>query len=288
MVKVYYYVESFFVTGFPKINTDMSERTLLQLYWGLGKENKWKECIDGRYHHLGKHVFDRGTHQGTVEVGFIASMEEAFTFVERFINRKINADWFLNLHRHTCAHFNGDPAVFLMGQEKVGVFRTSDDSIHCHLAPPHYGTSSAAKAEFEALDQELKRELGPPFGLGEMIYTDAFSQAIRLNYKVMSAQQIRQIFDRFLNVFYQEVERARCPDEKLLAIAKLHQRLEWLHPVKDGTARTSTALLNKFLTDYGFHPAILEYPHVSSSYTLHQWKDYLQQGLVKWERERMS
>jgi Fic/DOC family len=288
--KIYRYVESFFYTPFPIINTDISERALMQLYWGLGRENKWKECIDGRYHHLGKYVFDRGTHQGTVEAGFIGSMEGAegaFAFVERHLNRKINADWYLNLHRRTCAHFNGDPAVFLMGQEKVGVFRTIGDNICCVLSDT-YRVSLEAKAAFEALDQELKRELGPSFGLGEMTYTDAFFQTVRLSYKGMSAHQVRQIFDRFLNAFYQEVESARTPDEKLLAIAKLHQRLEWLHPVKDGTSRTSIALLNKLLTDYGFHPAILEYPHVSSSYTLREWKDYLQAGLVKWERQRLA
>lgn len=283
--KIYLYLQSFYVTPYPEINQNMSMDALLKLYWGLGKENKWRECIDGRYHHLGKDVFDRGTHAGTVEPGFIASMEETFTFVEKYLNKKIDADWYLNLHKHTCAHFNGDPSAFLMGQEKVGVFRNSDDNICCTLAG-YYVVSHQAKAEFEALDQALKTEFGPSYGLGQMVYTDALHQSCRLTYKPMSRDQVRRIFNKFLNEFYQEVERARTPDEKLMAIAKLQQRLEWLHPVRDGTARTSTALMNKFLTDYGFHPAILEYPHVSSSYTLAQWKAYLQNGLVKWEQER--
>ncbi|MBS0605092.1 MAG: Fic family protein [Verrucomicrobia bacterium] len=283
--KIYRYCESFFVTPFPMINQNMSNDALLKLYWGLGRDEKWRECIDGRYHHLGKYVFDRGAHAGTVEPGFVGSMEGAFAFVERYLNMKIDADWYLRLHRHTCAHFNGDPSAFLMGQEKVGVFRDIDDYINCTLAGD-YRVSLEAKAEFEALDQEIKREFGSSYGLGEMIYTDALQQTVRLNYKAMSRQQIRRIFDKFLNEFYREVEHASTPDAKLWAIAKLQQRLEWLHPVKDGTARTSTALMNKFLTDYGFHPAILDYPHVSSSYTLRRWKEYLQNGLVKWERER--
>ncbi len=283
--RMYLYLQSFFITLYPEINQNMSMDALLKLYWGLGKENKWRECIDGRYHHLGKDVFDRGTHAGTVEPGFIASMEETFTFVEKQLNKKIDADWYLSLHKHTCAHFNGDPSAFLMGQEKVGVFRNSDDFISCTLAN-YYKVSLQAKAEFEALDQALKTEFGPSYGLGVMTYSDSSQQSCHLAYKAMSRDQIRRVFNKFLNEFYQEVESARTPDEKLMAIAKLQQRLEWLHPVRDGTARTSTALMNKFLTDYGFHPAILEYPHVSSSYTRAQWKAYLQNGLVKWEQER--
>ncbi len=284
--KIYRWIISPFAPpSYPQINENMSKEALQKIYWGLGRDNKWMECIDGRYHHLGKYVFDRGTHQGTVEPGFIASMEETFGFVHNFINSKIDADWYLLLHKHTCAHFNGDPTAFLMGQEKVGVFRTSDDYINCTLAGV-YAVTPEARAEFQALDQALKREFGESYGLGEMVYTDASQTATRLNYKAMSRDQVRRIFNKFLFEFYQEVESATTPDQRLLAIARLHQRLEWLHPVRDGTARTSTALMNKFLTDYGFHPAILEYPHVSSSYGLAQWKQYLQNGLLKWEEQR--
>lgn len=283
--KIYYFIRDCFTTAFPAVNHDMSKETLRKLYWGLGVENKWRECIDGRYHHLGKEVFDRGLHRGTVEPGFIRSMEGAFPYVETALGTKIDADWYLNLHRLTCSHFNGDPAVYLMGQEGVGLFRNTTDYVHCALTG-HYRVSAKAKAEFEALDASIRAEFGPAYGIGEMIYTDTAWESVRLNYRAMSRDQIRQIFNKFLNEFYAEVERATDPDAKLMAIARLHQRLEWLHPVKDGTARTSTALMNKLLTDYGFHPAILEYPHVSSSYTLEDWKQYLQKGLVKWERER--
>lgn len=284
--KVYRWVSGPFAPpSYPVINENMSKGALQKIYWGLGRENKWMECVDGRYHHLGKYVFDRGAHAGTVEPGFIASMEETFNFVHSFINSKIDADWYLLLHKHTCAHFNGDPTAFLMGQEKVGVFRNSDDYINCTLTG-YYEVTPEARAEFQALDQALKQEFGDSYGLGEMVYTNASETATRLNYKPMSRVQIRNIFNKFLLEFYREIDRSTSHDQRLWAIAKLHQRLEWLHPVRDGTARTSTALLNKFLTDYGFHPAILEYPHVSSSYGLARWKQYLQNGLLKWEQQR--
>ncbi len=254
-------------------------------YWGLGRDNKWMECVDGVYHHLGRHVFDHGSHGGTVEPGFIQSMEKACIFVENFLNFKIDADWYLLLHKRTCSHFNGGPA-FLMGQEKVGVFRGSDDHISCHLNPPHYPVTPQARAEFRALDQQLKREFGDSYGLGEMTFTDAARTCTHLTYKTMNRMQIRHVFNKFLNEFYQEIEQSTTPDQKLWAIAKLQQRLEWLHPVRDGTARTSTVLMNKFLTDCGFHPAILEYPHRSSSLSMAQWKEYLQDALLKWEERK--
>jgi hypothetical protein len=282
----YHWIAGFFVApGYPMINENMSKEVLQKIYWGLGRENKWMECIDGRYHQLGKYTFDRGYHSGTVEPGFIASMEESFTFANNFINSKIDADWYLLLHKHTCAHFNGDPTIYLMGQEKVGVFRGSDDGICCRLASPYYAVTREGRAEFEALDQALKTEFGNSYGLGEMVY-EAAQRTTRLSYKTMSRYQVSRIFNKFLGEFYQEIDRATTPDQKLWAIARLQQRLEWLHPVRDGTSRTSTVLLNKFLTDYGFHPALLEYPHVSSCYGLAQWKQYLQDGLLKWEQQR--
>jgi hypothetical protein len=102
----------------------------------------------------------------------------------------------------------------------------------------------------------------------------------------MTREQIHRIVEWYFSEFYREVEQATTPDAKLLAIARLHQRLEWSHPVRDGTSRTNTAILNKHLTDYGFHPAILEKPHVSSTYPLQKWKEYLKDGLLKWELER--
>ncbi|MGC1879003.1 MAG: hypothetical protein WA347_06150 [Rhabdochlamydiaceae bacterium] len=283
--KIYRRIKSPFTPSYPKINQDLSMDTLKKIYWGLGKENKWMECIDARYHNLGKYVFDRGLHAGTVEPGFIVSMEKAFDFVQNFVNLKIDANWYLLLHKHTCGHFNGDRSIYLMGQEKVGVFRTSDDNVCCNYSGL-YAITPEARAEYEALDRALKSEFGNSYGLGELTYTDTTCLTTHMSYKAMSRDQVGQIFNKFLKEFYQEVGCATTPDQKLWAIARLHQRMEWLHPVKDGTSRTSIAMMNKFLTDYGFHPAILEYPHVSTCYGLVRWKQYLQEGLLKWEAKR--
>lgn len=271
--------------SYPEINEDFSHQTLRQIYLGLGKE-KWRECIDGRYHHLNnKNCFDTGAHGGVVEPGFINSMEKAFKFAEDYLNLKVNADWYLRLHKRTCGHFYRNFNVFIMGQEKVGVFRDSVDELQCVFRPPHYQVSQEGFSEFKALDSALIQEFGDAYGLGEMSAPNR-EGCVTLIYKVMSQDQVRRVFDKFLGEFYQEIDKAESSDDKLWAIARLHQRLEWLHPVTDGTSRTSMVLMNKFLTDCGFHPAILDYPHVSSSFGLKQWKEYLQAGLLKWEEVR--
>lgn len=271
---------------FPTTNTDFSPEALKKIYWGLGKENKWMECIDGVYHDLGKNVFDEGLHRYKNEPGFISSMEKAFEFVQDFLSSKIDADWYLKLHKVTCAHFDGHKTNTLIGQEKVGVFRGCSDHVVWNPNCSNYPVSQDAIAEFQALDQELKKEFGEGSGLGELENSSDPDRPIKFRYNCMSDAAVRRIFDKFVKEFYQEIDKSTTADEKLWAIAGLHQRLEWLHAVKDGTSRTNIATMNKLLTQYGFHPAILKLPHVSSCFTRAAWKRYLEDGLIKWEQLR--
>jgi hypothetical protein len=277
--KIYFFFHSLF---YSSVNPSASQEQLRRAYFGLGEE-KWMECIDGTFHDKGKYVFDRGLHGGTIEPGFIANMERAFEFAGQYLNRKIDAKWYLQLHKRTCGHFNGDSNIYLMGQERVGVFRNG--GVGANFKGVYRMTDQALK-EFKALEDELKRIYGDSYGLG--VFLDRGPGALFLNYNSMTETQVRTLFNKFLNDFYQEVERGATDDQKLMAIAKIQQRLEWLHPVLDGTARTSTVLMNKLLTDYGFHPAILEYPHLSSTYGLQQWFEYLKDGLKKWEQKKVS
>ncbi len=268
----------------PTLNTDLSPEALKKMYWGLGKENKWMESIDGIYHYLGKTVFDEGLHGSTKEPGFIDSMEKSFIFVQDFLQSKIDADWYLKLHKVTCAHFNGKATNTLMGQEKVGIFRGALDNVIWQPNCSSYPVSKEAIAEFQALDRELKTEFGEFNGLGEIEDQPNPERPVKFCYKRMDSDVVRRIFDKFVKEFYQEIDKSTTADEKLWAIAGLHQRLEWLHPVKDGTSRTNIAMMNKLLTQYGFHPAILERPHVSSCNTRAQWKQHLEYGLARWDQ----
>jgi hypothetical protein len=98
--KIYFFFHSLF---YSSVNPSASQEQLRRAYFGLGEE-KWMECIDGTFHDKGKYVFDRGLHGGTIEPGFIANMERAFEFAGQYLNRKIDAKWYLQLHKRTCGH----------------------------------------------------------------------------------------------------------------------------------------------------------------------------------------
>ena len=211
---------SFGLITYPEVNEDFSKEALEKIYWGLGKENKWLECIDGKYHFLNnKYCFDTGAHGGAVEPGFIGSMEETFTFVQKFLNVKVDADWYLLLHKHATAHFKGAETGTLMGHEKSGVFRTTYSFVTCFMAR-EYAVTPEAMAEFRALDLELKNELGPDYGLGEMTYVDDRHEIVQIDYHDMSSDQVRRIFNKFLNDYYTEIRKAWTPDQRLWAVAK--------------------------------------------------------------------
>jgi hypothetical protein len=75
-------------------------------------------------------------------------------------------------------------------------------------------------------------------------------------------------------------------EKKLELIAELFQILEWLHPFEDGQGRTDLILLGKLLSEYGFTPAILDEPYVSTYVPLKQWIEYLKAGMQKWQQLR--
>jgi len=257
---------------YPIFQTDLSVENVRKAYLGLG-QRKWKECIDGCYHKYGKEVFDKGLHHGTVEPGYYAGMEKAFKFVSDTLNRRITPEWYLTLHRIACGHFKGDANGTLMGPEKVGVFRDKTDIISCHF--PHgtnYAMSKEAKEEFNAAD----------FGT----LTDDGKQ-ITVNYKIMSRPEIRVRFEKYTDQFYNEIAVSKTPDEKLAAICKYSQLLEWLHPPRDGMGRTVMfGVLNKILSENGFHPMLPEYPYISECRGLKEWTEYVKKGLLAWESEK--
>jgi hypothetical protein len=276
---------SFGLISYPEVNRDLSTQKVEKIYWGLGKENKWRECIDGVHHQHGKFCFDKGTHGGAVEPGFIGSMENSFEFISKHLNEKVDADWYLRLHKQTTAHFQGKETCTLIGQEKSGVFRSTWDYL-CHKPSNVYIVTPEAIAEFRALDLELQQKLGPDYGLGKMGNDDECPGIIKISFKPMKDTHVCRIFNKFMKDYYTEVENAQSPDKKLWAIARLQQRVEWLHAVVDGTSRTNLAMMNKCLCECGFHPAILKYPHLCASWSLRRWKEYLQEGLIEWERVR--
>ena len=289
----------------PPVSVTMpnpSITTLLQqTYWRLGN-NKWKEGIDGRYHHFGREVFDRGLHKGAVEPGFLQSLFNAYAFVSDHLGERITSRFYLDLHGALCAHFDGERTGTLMGPEKVGVFRNHDDALSWTIRNP-FSMENEAVQEFYALEADLCGRLNitsTQEALGWFSYEGAGNNWIRVPYNQLPPQgvtvamnfrpvpraEVERFFTLFINDFYEEIERAHDDrNAKLTACARLSQRLEWLHPTRDGSGRLDMAILNKVLTEYGFHPFISDYPWRNETWPLARWTTYLDECLTAWEHE---
>lgn len=194
-------------------------------------------------------------------------------------------DFYLGLHEVACGHFEGAATCTLMGQDKVGEFRDSDDFILANFAEPDYLMSDEAINEFNALNAKIGLILGSSFRMGDMLLKSRSPKSVDLYYFTMSRDQVSLLFNFFLTEFYYDIGHANNEYSQIQAIAKLIQRMEWLHPVKDGCGRTDTALLNYLLTCYGFNPVLLKFPYVSSCMGLKDWTAAVLEGIKNWRMD---
>lgn len=74
-------------------------------------------------------------------------------------------------------------------------------------------------------------------------------------------------------------------EQVLEEISKLHQRLERLHPARDGNTRTNVLLLNKHLIEFGFCPVLLRHTQKSSCVGLPAFIDLVKEGMEDWKHE---
>ncbi len=267
---------------FPELKMESlfqeDEVEAMQENWnGLGKK-KWMEAISGKYHEHGKYVFDEGLHGETVEPGYFASLKEnVFPLIEKYLGTRTTPEFFLEVHKAGCWHFDGDLTDTLMGPEKIGVFRGEEDHIVCeHSADEHEDTD---RIEFLAFKPSL----------GTLEWTDETKTTLRRRFTIFSQEQIRQIMAMILDDFYKTIgPEGLSQRKKIRACAKLCKEIIWLHPPRDGRTRTCLLILQKHLTEYVGHPAILEDSYMMAQKGLESLTDYLEKALACWEREKAS
>ena len=250
--------------------------TMHQNWKGLG-EKKWMEIIDGDCHKHGKYVFDRGLHGGSVEPGFIISFEEnVVPLVERYLGTRTTPKFFLEVHKAACWHFDGSMNDTQLGQERIGVFRGEDDHMTCSYS---LGKETTIEDWQEFLNFEPK--------LGKVKWTDETHTKLKASYIARSPEEIRAIMALMLDDFYNTIQQdGLATREKIRACAKLAKEMDWLHPPRDGATRTSLLILQKHLTEYVGHPAIVEDPHMMTKMGLERFTTYLENALERWEKEK--
>jgi hypothetical protein len=280
----YYQIKNMFAT--PELGFSESEISEMKKnYWALGN-NKLREGMEKCYYDkYGPLVFDRGLHRGTVEPGFKRSWERAAHFLSYQFNRKMDADLYLDIHSIVCSHFMGWVNGTLMGQDKVGVFRNTDDCVQREFAKSpnfNYPAMPETENELAALNLELQQRFGAQ--LSRFHHKVDGSQTLK--FVTASREQVTAIFNFFSETLYHRIEHAQSQDEKLVAICDFNRKCEWLHTTRDGSARTNFLAMNFLLTQHGFHPVLLDYPSLGNIATLDEWVKYVRQGMKDWEAAR--
>lgn len=264
---------------FPLTAEQLEQRQ--STYWRLGRHKMIEGMERSFYESYGPEVFDRGLHGGAVEPGFRRSWERAAKWLSYQFQRKVDADFYLDLHKISCGHFMGGLNGVLIGQEQVGRFRNLHDIIrwNCSSAPNStYSVYPEADQDLQALNVEIQARFGTTLGR----FVRDSNGGDTMIYTTLSADQVRAIYNYFSANLYTEIANAQNQDEKLVAICKFFKRTEALHSVKDGCGRNDLFIFNFLLTQNGFHPACINAPFLCNTYGLNDWVHYVRQGMHAW------
>jgi hypothetical protein len=239
------------------------------------KEEKWRECIDGVHASYGKYVYNQGLHKKGVidaEPLYIESMMNAVDLIAENADLKLNACFYLKVHSLACAHFSHPRAEnFTICQpDEIGKFRKIRVFM---LISPKRALKPKVLEELDDLNKKVH---------AAYFETKEDKQCGLIYEPCESDEEMLGRFTFVLNEYHQQIKDCHNPDDKLHAIAKFYQQCQWLHTTTDGCGRLDIAILNMLLTQNGFHPVILDYPYVSSTHPLSEWKKALKQGLNQW------
>lgn len=260
---------------FDKIYEGTLSREIMQKrYQLLGKE-KWREFIDGKDAAHGKHAYDMGFHReglGEKEPGYLKGMTETIEYIHETIDEKLTIENYLRIHSIACQHFERDDAddFTICRKEEVGAFRTIRVG---SLIYPKRRIEKTVLKELHHLNRRIQASQ----------FIEKNGNHISLSYiENENPEQMRNKFSKLLDGYHRDIERCIEPSQKLYVIARLFQHSQWLHTTTDGSGRLDIAVMNKLLTQNGFHPTILDQPYMCCTNTLAEWIESLQDGLQLW------
>ncbi len=268
-------------------------------FWGLGPL-WWKQIIDGESHEWGPYVFDENLNGAGQEPAFLKTIQEACEYACANFDQPLTPLFYKQLHIKACAGFQGGETFnFELRADQAGRFRATDFF-------PKVGARFDYRRFFESTPtNKIADKLSPKLlELNKLTYKrisnnhypislinsfmykgSSFPYAVMqytAQFKVPLDTSIKEMFDSF----NQKMEGALTNEEKLHHIAAIYQDLEWIHPFPDGQGRVDIVLLNWLLCKYGFNPAILVDPYMSSVSTLGNWIQTLKDGMESWRQER--
>lgn len=201
----------------------------------LGDES-WRLYVDRDHQHLGPMVYDLGLHGRAPEPGFLRSMARAHRLAADALGAPLDRDLLERLHEAALGHAAPRLAY------RDAAFHVTVDA--ARLQPGSARWLRRAGVSLHAVDDEGRARLRvvfEPRGGTEEATVRRLEAALRSGRRELAA--------------------ARDADARLLAIARLHARLELLHPTDDGNTRRNTVVLGKLLVEHGMWPALLDEPN---------------------------
>lgn len=247
-------------------------------YGALGKE-KWREFIRGAHHGSGPTAYDSdGTRFGSKlknNKKYSSSIQDADDYVGNTLGQPLTLKEYQKIHDLATQHLNpidfrgkkNDITVTLLEShgEKEGLKELRNQKVLGNSVNP----------------LQIRQEAGPQMTWsGELEYVREHTIAPT----AMDKEKVMEATQEILDNYYKAISLTDNPDTLLEIIADTHQRLTRLHPFEDANTRTNLLILNKFLTECGMHPAVINDPKNAYLKKLATWKKEIHEGLLAWEK----
>jgi hypothetical protein len=148
----------------------VSKEDAQKKFWGLG-DRFWMQMIDGKHHKYGPMVYDQALHGRDKEPGFFQSLKNGCQFAADHLSEKLTVQFYKDLHKILCAHFNGKENDTEITAEKTGSFKNTSSSCLPSIldfdpaARDHYfnvqvyfpPSEENADSKYEDSDEEYRR-----------------------------------------------------------------------------------------------------------------------------------
>lgn len=218
-------------------------------------DETWRLYVDRDHQHHGPMVYDHGLHGRDAEPGFLHSMARAHALASRTLGEPLDRPLLQRLHEAVLGH-----ATPKLGY-RDHAFQVSVDPRRLRPGSRRWLTQSGVRLE--------------PFE------EDGVARLRVLFVDLEGEEGVFRRLERVLAAGRRDLGGARDSGARLLAIARLHARLELLHPTEDGNTRRNLVVLGKLLVEHGFWPAILDEPNDVVVMDPPRWADALRKGMAR-------
>lgn len=215
----------------------------------------WRQYVDLDSQAFGPFAYDLGLGKGSVEPGYLEAMARGHRFIRRSLGLRLTTDFYEALSREC------------LPTPPVHPYRVNRAWVHLHRDRMEPGIE-AVWAEHGALPDWTAEGVSP--------------SKLRLRFVPAEPADVRAKLAGALASYEADRERAGDRDARILAMARLHQALELLHPTSDGNTRRHALILCKLLVESGETPVILTEINDVYVRTPETWARMIGEGLRRY------